>query len=131
MPTIYYETPHFTILWDETCEAVLAVSKGYREGEEMRRGLDKCLELLKVRNAHKWLSDSRDQRVVAEVDQRWVRDDWFPRAIEAGLRSAALLVPANMLASLSMNRVLREIGPIVETRYFDDLEKGREWLRSR
>jgi len=131
MPTIHYEAPHLTIAWDETCEAVLAVSKGYGEGEEMRRALDKGLELLKARNARKWLGDSRDQRVVAEADQRWVHDDWFPRMAEAGLRSAALLVPASAVAGLSINRILRGFGDRLETRYFDDLEQAREWLRSR
>ena len=64
--------------------------------------LDSGIDLLKQHKATKWLSDNRDLKPHSEEDGKWVNEDWLPRAIAAGWKYWALVVPETTIARLNM-----------------------------
>jgi hypothetical protein len=68
---------------------------------------------------------------VRQVDQQWVNQDWFPRAIAAGLRFMAYVAPRSSVARLSIKQIMSKVNEVeVLQGYFDDLQQARTWLRN-
>src|SRR4051812_2371276 len=62
--------------------------------------LDGGVDLLKKHSATKWLSDNREIEPHDEEDGKWVNESWLPRAIAAGWKYWALVVPDETAARM-------------------------------
>ena len=128
---IYSDEPWLTIHWDESCQAVRLEWKSYVEGEPAKVGLNAGLELFKTKRTNRWIADVRRLGPIRQVDQQWVSEDWHPRAIAAGVRYMATIIPKSSIARLSIKQLHGKLGNaefIINN--FDDLELARDWLRS-
>jgi len=80
------------------------------------------LELVKKQRAKNWLADMRKMGVVSPENQKWSNADWFPRAIAAGIKKMALVVPSSTLAQMSVDSIMGQVkGTDLETAYFDNV----------
>lgn len=127
---VVFDESWLTVSWDEYCQAVRLEWKSYVEGEQARLGLDTGLQLLQRKRAYRWLADVRRLGPVRQVDQQWINQDWFPRAIAAGLRVLATVSPRSAVARLSVKQIMSKVNDVdLLNGYFDDLEQARNWLR--
>ena len=125
-----FSAPYLNIYWLEDIEAVRMEWKKYAAGKDFRNGLDTGLELIRKKNSSRWLADLRKMQVVNQEDQQWSNDDWFPRAIKAGIRKMAIIVPMDIFGKMSVNRIMQNISDIgLSTQYFDSVEDAIEWLK--
>ena len=128
---IHFDEPWLTIHWDEPCQAVRMEWKAYVEGDQARQGLEAGLSLFQRKRASRWLADVRLLGPVRQVDQQWINQDWFPRAIAAGLRFMATVVPKSAIARMSVKQIMSKVNEVdIINCNFDDLEQARHWLRS-
>lgn len=128
---IHFDEPWLAIYWDESCQAVRLEWKAYVEGEQVHQGLDTGLSLLKTKRASRWIADVRKLGPVRQVDQTWVNQDWFPRAIDAGLRYLATIQPKSAIARMSIKQIMSKVNDAeVFNSFFDDLELARQWIRN-
>ncbi len=128
---IHFDEPWLTIYWDDYCNAVRMEWKSYVEGDQARLGLEAGLGLLQKNRCSRWLADVRCLGPVRQIDQDWVNQDWFPRAIAAGLRYMATVTPTSVIASMTVRRIMSRVNEVdMLNSYFDDLEHAREWLRN-
>jgi hypothetical protein len=105
--------------------------KSYALGDQFRTGLEKGLELVKKQAARKWLADMRRMGVVSAANQKWSNEDWFPRALTAGINRMALVVPTSTLSQMSVDAIMSKVeGTNLETAYFDNVEEAKGWLQS-
>jgi hypothetical protein len=97
-----------------------------------RKLLTASAEVLEANRATKYLSDDRTNVVVDPEDVKWADDNWYPRAIKAGLRHWALVLPSTMVGSLQARTILesrRKQGLDVEG--FDSIETAMAWLQTK
>lgn len=128
---IYFDEPWLTVHWDESCQAVWMEWKSYVEGDDARHGLDAGLALFQRKHTSRWLADVRLLGPVRQVDQQWINRDWFPRAIAAGLRFMATVVPKSAIARMSVKQIMSKVNDVdIVNSNFPDLEQARSWLRS-
>ncbi|MCK6587657.1 MAG: STAS/SEC14 domain-containing protein [Polyangiaceae bacterium] len=127
---IYFDERYLTILWDGEIGAVRVEWKEFIDGPSFRAGLDAGLSLLEMRKTGKWLADLRRLGPVTMEDQRWTNEDWFPRAIAAGLRHLALVSPRKVVAQMSVRTIMSKVNERNLTMaYFEEIEAARDWLR--
>ncbi|NJP04710.1 MAG: hypothetical protein HC837_03290 [Chloroflexaceae bacterium] len=128
---VYFDTSYLCIRWDSEINSVLMEWKSFVFGNDFRQGLNKGLELAREKRASRWLADLRKLGVVSQEDQQWSNQDWFPRALAQGIRSMAIVVPENVVAKWSVERIMQkaEEQPLVVT-YLASVEEARQWLRS-
>lgn len=120
-----------TLLWDDALRSVVITWRGFNEGQEFRAPMERALEILRENKASRWLADLRDAKVNTEDDQQWLHSDLIPRAMHAGCRFTAFVVPKSTIAKLGVQRVLRQSGALEsETRFFDSMGAARKWLAS-
>ncbi len=129
----YFDSPSITIRWNEKDRNVEQEWKGYASSEDYRIIADKTLALLVEKGAADLLTDTRGMEVILPDDQAWTEADWVPRAMAAGLRRMAVVMPEKAVAQLSVARLsdrvdFETIG--LERVFFDSVEKARAWLRT-
>jgi hypothetical protein len=94
-----------------------------------RQALETGLALMQAHGASKWLSDDRRNRAISSDDAQWARGDWRPRAIAAGFRTWAMVLPEGVVGQMRTRRIVeyaRGSGLTVET--FDDADAALRWL---
>jgi hypothetical protein len=68
-------------------------------------------------------------KVIKQSDQEWVRRDWIPRVLAAGLRRIALVIPKSGLAMMNVQETLSRVpGTKLDVAYFATIEEARAWL---
>jgi hypothetical protein len=128
---IYFDEPFLTVHWEEDAKTVRMEWKAYAKSEELRKGLNKGLELLTKRMTGRWLGDLRNIGVIGLADQKWSNEDWFPRAVKGGMRFMALVMPTSAISSMGVRNILNQLGDItIETRYFDNTDEALAWLKT-
>ncbi len=129
----YFDSPSITIRWNEKDRNVEQEWKGYASSKDYRTSADKTIALLVEKGAADLLTDTRRMEVILPDDQVWTETDWVPRAMAAGLRRMAVVMPEKAVAQLSVSRLsdrvdFETIG--LERVFFDSVEKARVWLRT-
>ena len=105
--------------------------RSFVHGRALRDVLERGLELLKQRGAHKWLSDDRGNGPVTAADSEWALNDWAPRVIAAGWKYWAVVLPEKVLGQMNMRRWIETYSKLgVLAQVFDDPEAGRTWLKA-
>jgi hypothetical protein len=100
-------------------------------GHEFREILDTGLDALKEHKATKWLSDELNNSALVPEDSRWAMGDWQPRAVAAGWRHWAVVLPEGVIGKMDMAKYIaqnRDAG--VEVRVFSDHAEALAWLES-
>lgn len=123
--------PGITITWDENVKCIQAIGQGFVDGNSYRGSMDKGLELLKEKKASRWLADMLDQKVLSSEDQDWTIQDWTPRAVAAGIKKSAFVVPKSVIAQMSLRRMTAKVGNVeLEMAYFESVEEAKKWLKA-
>ncbi|MBL9102516.1 MAG: STAS/SEC14 domain-containing protein [Myxococcales bacterium] len=128
---IHFDEPFLTITWEPEDRIIRAEWKDEVGGEPMRRGLDAGLELIRQKQARRWLVDSRRLGAIDPADVKWVNDVWMPQAAAAGVSAMAFVLAQKIAMKLTMRAFIARIDEReVANAYFEDLAAARAWLRT-
>ena len=119
------------VAYDPDVRCVVMTWNAYRPGVSFRAANEQVLAEIVERRASRILGDIEPVRISDPRDQRWLAEDWLPRAAAAGLRHAALVTPAFDLQHAPVRIVGEALPAGLELEYFDDAAAARAWLRSR
>lgn len=126
----HHEKDHLTVQYNESLDAVVMKWHEFAQGEDFRDGLDAGLELVEEKGATNWLADLREMGTVADEDQEWSNNDWFPRALETTLANMAIIQPESVVANMSVENIMEEVaGGALTSHYFDNRSEAKQWLR--
>ena len=139
MAEIHFENEHAKLFWIPDLRAVGGVflpaefGEGWDSVQTIKLVLDAGLEIIRKERATRWLSDTREMAVMTAEAQRWCTEDWWPRALAAGFRWLAVLLPQSTMAKLAIDESVRPSDEHAEseTRYFSDVEAAKAWLLSK
>jgi SpoIIAA-like len=127
---IFYDRPGVaTVSWDPTWMAVHTEWHGYADPTEFADVLEAGLLAIREHRCSNGLVDGRNQKVIPQPVQDWIDQDWFPRALAAGLRRLALVIPNSGLARMNIEDVLHRVpGTRLDIAYFATLEEAVAWI---
>jgi hypothetical protein len=80
-----------------------------------------------------WLGDATNFLVPVTPDmQNWIATDFTPKVIASGLLKMALVMPTDIIPSLSVEQTVEEMQEqnvqVFSVNYFDHLAQARAWL---
>lgn len=117
-------------LWREL-GALVNTWTGFLKGEEYRALMNQAVEMLQRHGISKVLADVSQLRPLVPEDMSWTTEDWAPRAVAAGMREMAVVLPRNVFAQLSVTRVVENLGDErIVTAQFDDVRNALAWLEA-
>ena len=99
-------------------------------GPPFREVLIRGVELFERLGAKAWLSDDRGNGALHPDDGKWTIEAWSPRAITAGWKHWAIVMPEAALGKANIRRFIREYADRgVEVKTFETPDGALEWLR--
>lgn len=115
---------------DAGIPCVKFVWQQYATSAQLRFVHESALDLLRRNALHKMLGDDSSLALIPVDDQAWIREDWMPRAIGAGLQAAASKCPKGFFGKQSVANVISGAPPGIDLRSFDTLDEAKTWLRT-
>ena len=119
--------------YDVDVPCVCMIWKGYATSAQFRAANERVLAAIKERNASKLLGDAKDFVLIGADDQMWLASNWIPRALQAGVRKIALVMPRFYFNRVAVDTVAQRLSDefarnLVRIEYFDSRETARHWL---
>ena len=120
----------FSLLFHGQYKIVHHVTHMPISGAPFREMLTRGAELLEERRATKWLSDNRLSGALHPEDGTWAMEVWSKRAIAAGWKYWAIVMPNATLGRANIRRFIREYADHgVQSAIFDNPEDALVWLK--
>jgi SpoIIAA-like len=117
------------VKWDADSQAVHTEWHGWANPTEFKAVLEAGLAAMKEHGGSRGLSDTRLHKAIQQSDQEWIDRDWFPRAMDAGLKRVAIVVAQSALVQMNIERVLKTPGAKLDVEHFATVDAARTWLR--
>jgi hypothetical protein len=125
----YLDAPYVSVSWISGGPWVLVEWKGWANSSEYRAAHEKVLVALRENRACRNLIDATEARVVSNEDQKWLIENWIPRASAAGRQFTAIVLPRRPLARTISENI--DKGPrlnLARVEYFPTLDEAAAWL---
>ncbi len=123
------DNPICTVSMDSEVPCITVVWKRYATSAQLRYVHEQLLCLLGGGGVAV-LGDDTQLPTIHREDQRWIAENWWPRARSAGLRVIANKRSEAHWGRLAVRTVQSMVPPGIEFRSFDAIEDARNWLRS-
>ncbi|HEY8841417.1 MAG TPA: STAS/SEC14 domain-containing protein [Candidatus Dormibacteraeota bacterium] len=115
------------VTWDANWNVVHIEARGLHSAES-HAVLDSAMRAMTDHQGSRWLFDGRDMKAIKQSDLRWITEVWLPRALAAGLRVAAIVMPKSHTAMKNIDDMAKAAEDEIEVRYFSSVEIARQWL---
>jgi SpoIIAA-like len=126
---LYFTRPGVAdVIWDANWNVVHIEAKGWADTAESHAVLDSAIRAMTDHEGSRWLFDGRDMKAIKQSELRWITDVWLPRALAAGLRVAAIVVPKRSTAMKNIDDMAEAAEDQIEVRYFSSVENARQWF---
>jgi hypothetical protein len=118
-----------SVRWDQGGQVVLVEWEGWADSTEFKDLLDAEILALQQHRGSRLLADCRQQKVINPADQQRANKEWLPRALAAGLKRFAVVLPKSGLAEMNLREALGKVPETaLQVAYFATLEEGKAWL---
>jgi hypothetical protein len=130
MADVEFEIPGVVaVSWDESCASVYAEWQGGATSAEFDSLLVAELSALKAHHASRLLADCRRQGPLDQEVQDRADGFWLPKAITAGLKRFAVVLPDNRDAAVNLEDRLGKVSrDTLAVGFFHDIETAKRWL---
>src|ERR1700744_3647582 len=124
----FWDNPICSIIHNEAHHCIIVVWKQYATQIQLRYIHENLLTLICKHHVYKILGDDTALPAIPSEDRFWIIDEWFPRAVECGLRFAASKRPASPFGQLAVGPIQSAAPVGIECRSFEQLYEAKEWL---
>lgn len=120
---------YFELGYDPTTNWGLTNWIGYLPVEYIKTGAEAMIDLIKKHNIKNWLDDNREIEGAWDEANDWIASSWMPRAIEAGLRKFAIIVPDDIFSQVSSDFMADNAkGTALDMINWKTEDEARNWL---
>lgn len=104
--------------------------KGLPPSDEFRKGCNIVLEFMRKHNITKVLTDNTEAKVFAVEDQKWLNEEWLPRAQAIGYSCSAVLLPNDPFITFAVKNIVAKRDPKkFKSKFFTDEREALNWLK--
>jgi hypothetical protein len=124
------DNPICSLSYDESIPCIAVVWRKYATSAQLRFVHETILGMLAQHAADRILGDDSDLPIVHAEDQKWIVDDWLPRARAAGLKAVATAVSLTFFGKVSIGSIHSKLAKEIAVRDFHNIHSARIWLGS-
>lgn len=127
----YFSVPGVaSVRWDEANQTVTVTWDGWANSEEFQAILESEVQAMQDHSGSRLLADCRRQRILNPEAQEKASQEWMPKAIAAGLKRFAVVLPVNEMAASHLQQRLAAPPQPVEVGFFASVDEAQQWLDS-
>ena len=122
-------TEVYNVYFDPSLQLVVMEWNGYATTAQFREGTELMLNTLIKNNVSKVLADIKNMVLIGADDQKWLENNFLPRACEFGFNAIAIVKPDNYFNKVAVESVSYKVNTDKLTIcFFDGVEEAKEWL---
>ena len=130
-PAVVLELPNATLWYHAQGNIIHHQIRAFIHGEAFHKLLETGVEQMILHKASKWLSDDRGNGAIKPEDGVWAQTVWAPKAVKAGWKSWALVLPTSAVGKMNMKKFTDDNSKLgIAARAFDNPEAALAWLQS-
>jgi len=95
--------------------------------ECLEAGLTEVIKLFQQEGIFNIIGDNRLIKVPLRIEEQYMREVFSPTMVKEGLQKMAVIVEENVFAKLIIRKVIEDKIK-VPVKYFNDVEKAKEWI---
>lgn len=119
----------YNIYYKEEDALIFMDWDGYATSEQFRAGSELMLRLVQEHNVSKVLADTKDMVLISQEDQKWVVNEIFPKLIDAGCKTMALVSPHHYFNKVAIESLsFKANEKSLSCRIFHNLKTATDWL---
>lgn len=121
----------YNIFFDHEINTVIMEWDGYATSRQFKEGTELMLNTLIKHNAYKVLAAIKDMTLIGMEDQKWLEEDFIPRAHRFGFRALAIIRPDSYFNKVAVESVSYKIDQeTLLINFFDNVADARKWLET-
>ena len=125
------QTNVYEIYYQPESHCVVMDWDGYATSREFREGTELMLRILVEHKAGKVLADARDMVLIGMEDQKWLHEDFIPRATDAGFRACAIISSVSYFNNVALQSIsFKANREKLVINIFNTAAEARSWLES-
>ena len=124
-----YDNPICKLCYNKEVRCIEVVWRKYATSAQLRYIHEIVLFMLAQYKAEKILGDDTDLPIVHAEDQRWIVEEWLPRARAAGLKAAASKVSMTFFGRVAIGAIQSKLARELQIRSFGSIHSARSWLK--
>jgi hypothetical protein len=125
---VLYEVENAFLFYDRQYDMITFKWLGFVSDEEYRKAVKIAYEKTVELEVTRWLTDTREGKVVSLDAQKWMIKDFIPNYIsKTTLRRVAFLVSKDAFRQEYIDKVKNSFGDY-QIEVFEDAEKAKLWL---
>lgn len=124
-----YDSPICRLSYNHDVKCIEVVWQKYATSPQLRYVHETILGLLEQHNASKILSDDSNLPIIHAEDQRWIVEQWLPRAKAAGFKAVASVIARTFFGRVAIGAIQSKLAREVHVRNFRDVPSARSWLK--
>jgi len=131
MKNIIINTDYAEISHDSELKTGKIVWKRKTTTEEYQYAFITLLEYSRKHRTDNFLSDIRNQSVVSPENRKWFETEMLPKAVEGGLKRAAVIFDGNVFKKYYINMIIGVTNKFgVPLKIVNSEEEALEWFKS-
>jgi hypothetical protein len=124
-----HDNPICKLRYDPEVRCIEVTWRKYATSAQLRYVHEIILDLLAQHRAEKILGDDTDLPIIHAEDQRWIVEQWLPRARALGLKAAATKVSMTFFGRVAIGAVQSQLSRELTLRNFVSIHSARSWLK--
>jgi hypothetical protein len=124
-----YDNPICKLRYDQEIRCIEVTWRKYATSAQLRYIHEIILAMLAQYKAEKILGDDTDLPIVHAEDQRWIVEEWLPRARALGLKVAATKVSMTFFGRVAIGTIQSKLSRELQIRNFANIHSARSWLK--
>lgn len=117
--------------YDNSGNFIVAIYKGFIKFDDFKDICNESLRLMIQYKTDKLLVDNSKLMKMPKENEAWIQAEWFPKAIQLGLKQVAFVVAPNGLGEQTTkeaNKAVEEQMLPIDLKYFDTKKDAEAWL---
>jgi hypothetical protein len=124
-----YDNPICRLHYDQEVRCIEVTWRKYATSTQLRYIHEIILSMLAQYKAEKILGDDTDLPIIHAEDQRWIVEEWLPRARAIGLKVAATKVSMTFFGRVAIGTIQSKLSRDLQIRNFGNIHTARSWLK--
>jgi hypothetical protein len=128
---VILENENITIWYYNSEKIVHHQIHKFLHGKAFQNALTEVAAIFETKGVTKFLSDDRKNTVISQDDMKWLKTVWRPRAIKAGWKYWAIVLPDASVGKMVMEKIINEYFNLgVTLQLFINPDEALKWLES-
>jgi hypothetical protein len=129
MKQVIYDYDYAQVFHDPTIKLCTIVWKRKPDNSEYQNAFEVMIEYSKKHTIENFLSDIRNQGVVSPENRKWFESVMIPKAIDNGLKRAAVVFDGNVFKKYYVNMIIQVINKFgIPLKLFSTEEDAVKWF---